>query len=52
MWPAEAFNLAFKAQNFATSTSVIDRNTLGMGKHISIMALECSPKTNLARREI
>ena len=47
MWPAEALNLAFKAQNFATSTSVIDRNTLGMGKHISIMALECSPEKKI-----
>ena len=41
MWPAEAFNLALKAQNFAISASVIDKN---MGKNISIMALECSPK--------
>ena len=36
MWPSKL--------NLITSARTIDRNTLRMGKNISIMALECSPE--------
>ena len=44
MWPSKL--------NLITSARTIDRNTLRMGKNISIMALECSPEFFFLARHV